>query len=81
MEDTGWYVSALLRALGRAFLWFAEWIYILGRRPGYDWTTGRRSSNAYRVSWHVGRAWFWLPLALIAAVLIFLVYFGPRITL
>ena len=68
----GWLIGGILR-------WLTEAVYILGRRPGYDWTTGRRSSATYRVMWHVGRIAFWLPILLVLAALIFLVYFGPAI--
>jgi len=70
----GWLIGGILR-------WVAEAVYILGRRPGYDWTTGRRSSLAYRAIWQLGRIAFWLPIVVAVGLLIYLVYFGPSLVL
>ena len=77
--DEGDWVAGVFGALIRAFLWMARLVYFFGPRPGYDWTTGRRSSGVYRATWQIGRVWFWLPVIAIAAALIYVVYFHPAI--
>jgi hypothetical protein len=38
----------------------ASWSYLFGPKPqGYDWTTGRRGSDAYAVFWWIGRLFVW----------------------
>lgn len=75
MEDIWSLFSGVLGLAARVFLSAAEWIYILGRRPGYDWTTGRRSGRTYRATWQLGRILLWSPLIAVALILIYLVYF------
>lgn len=70
--------SLLAGAVGvalRVLLSGAEWVYVLGRRPGSDWTRTRPPGRSYRTTWQVGRVVFWAPVVAAGLVLVYLVYF------
>jgi len=77
--ESGWgLLASAVSIAARVLLTAADWVYTLGRRPGYNWTTGRRSSRVYDATWRLGSALSLGGLVVALGLLIYLIYFLPR---